>query len=116
MQMTKRDVQRLVYQLDNDMVRSLLLLAAARDNTRENFEELYHAATAFRAPRFPLVGEDVLNLGWKEGPDVGRILSEMSTWWMDKDFRPGRTECLAKLLENYPLNPEKRPAWITKKD
>jgi poly(A) polymerase len=116
MQMTKREVERLVYRLDNDMARSLLLLAASRENTRDQFEELYRAATAFRAPRFPLQGEDVLNLGWKEGPDVGRILSEMSNWWIEKDFKPGRTECLAKLLENYPLNPNTRPAWITKKD
>jgi poly(A) polymerase len=116
MGMTVKEVQRLVYQLDNDMVRSLLLLASARENTRDNLDDLYRAATSFRAPRFPLLGEDVLKLGWKEGPDVGRILGEMRDWWMEKDFRPGRTECLAKLLENYPLNPSAKPDWLKKRE
>lgn len=114
MRMSKKEVERLVYRLDNDMVRSLLLLAAARENTRENFDELYRAATAFRPPRFPLIGDDVMKLGWKEGPEVGRILSEMGEWWMDEEFRPGRTECLKRLQENYPPSTGTRPAWLPK--
>ncbi|TAL28965.1 MAG: CCA tRNA nucleotidyltransferase [Alphaproteobacteria bacterium] len=116
LRMSVKEVEQLVYRLDNDMVRSLLLLASARENTREHFDELYQAATAFRAPRFPLVGGDVLKIGWKEGPDVGRILGEISEWWMEQGFKPGRTECLAKLLENYPNNPDPKPAWLAKKE
>ncbi len=116
MQMTPAEVEKLVYRLDNDMVRSLLLLAAARENTRENFDKLYQVATAFRAPRFPVIGDDVLKLGWKQGPEVGRILDEMSEWWMEQGFKPGRTECLKRLQENYPPPPETRPAWIGTKE
>lgn len=116
LRMSVQEVQRLVYRLDNDMARSLLLLAAAREDTVENLDELYRAATSFRAPRFPLIGDDVMKLGWKEGPDVGRILFELSEWWMEKEFQPGRTECLQKLGSDYPAPPEVRPEWVGAKE
>ena len=116
MNMTPKEVERLVYRLDNDMVRSLLLLASARENSRENFNTLYRAATSFRPPRFPLIGDDVMKLGWKEGPDIGRILKEMGEWWMDAEFRPGRTECLSRLKDSYPPPPPPRPVWLGAKE
>ncbi|MEZ0226961.1 MAG: CCA tRNA nucleotidyltransferase [Alphaproteobacteria bacterium] len=112
MQMTEQEARKLVYRLDNDMARSLLLLASARENNRENLDDLYQAATGFRAPRFPLIGDDVMKLGWKEGPDVGRILDAMSEWWVEKEFQPGRTECLQKLGADYPSPAGNRPAWV----
>jgi poly(A) polymerase len=102
MDMTPVEVQRLVYRIGNDMTRSLLLLAAARESRTDNLDALYHTATSFRPPRFPLIGEDVLRAGWKQGPDVGRILNDLAEWWMDSEFRPGRTECLQKLKADYP--------------
>ena len=119
MSMSVKEVERLVYRLDNDMVRSLLLLASARENKRDRLDELYQAATVFRAPRFPIIGDDVLKLGWKQGPDVGRIMHEMGDWWVDQEFKPGRTECLKRLQENYPAPPpdtRQRPAWLGKKE
>ena len=117
MTMSVKDVQQLVYRLDNDMVRSLLLLAAARENNAGRLDELYHAATVFRAPRFPIIGDDVLKLGWKQGPDIGRIMDEMGDWWMNAEFQPGRTECLKRLQDTYPAPPpETKPKWIGAKE
>ncbi|HYD18513.1 MAG TPA: CCA tRNA nucleotidyltransferase [Patescibacteria group bacterium] len=97
--MTDAAMRQLVYRHGNDMARSLLLLAAAKagEEGEGNLDALYDLATAFRPPRFPLQGDDVLGLGIQAGPEVGRILSEMESWWLAEDFRPGRTEALAKL-------------------
>lgn len=92
-------VRRLVYTLGNDMAASLLLLAAAKRNKEEDLFNLYSIATNYRAPRFPLVGEDVMELGYKAGPDIGRILGEVEQWWLKGDFTAGRTACLQKLAE-----------------
>jgi poly(A) polymerase len=114
--MQPAEVQRLVYRIGNDTTRSLLLLSAAREGRDGNFKELYQAATAFRAPRFPLIGGDVIKLGWKEGPDVGRILEEMSEWWLKAEFKPGRTECLDKLKQDYPPPKAALPEWLKRKE
>lgn len=99
--MPARDVRKLVYHYGNDIARSLLLLAAAREFSGGDLEELYNVATAFRPPRFQLIGDDVLKLGWPQGPDIGRILKEMEGWWLAEDFRPGRTELLNRLRSEH---------------
>jgi tRNA nucleotidyltransferase/poly(A) polymerase len=40
----------------------------------------------WRAPRFPLGGEDVLALGVPAGPRVGAILRALEEWWIAKAF------------------------------
>lgn len=100
-QMTQEETHRAVYQLGNDVVRSLLLLGAAREGQDHNLQNVFQWATAFRPPRFPLIGQDVLDLGYAQGPEVGRILGEMEHWWINADFEPGRTSCLMKLKGDY---------------
>jgi poly(A) polymerase len=99
--MDETSARRSVYTLGNDMMRNLLLLAAARSGKEGRLEQLYQIATSFRAPRFPLMGEDVLALGYAPGPKVGRVLSSIEQWWMGQDFVPGRTECLQKLKAEF---------------
>jgi poly(A) polymerase len=48
-------------------------------------------------PTFPLRGRDVLALGVAAGPAVGELLAEVERWWIEGDFRAGRTACLSHL-------------------
>lgn len=48
-------------------------------------------------PAFPLRGADVLDAGLPEGPDVGRLLSEIEEWWIAGGFAADRAACLAEL-------------------
>lgn len=99
--MDQAAVNRAVYQLGNDVVRSLLLLTAAREGKDHNLADTFQWATAFRPPRFPLIGQDVLDLGYAQGPDIGRILGDMESWWLAENFEPGRSACLQKLQDDY---------------
>lgn len=99
--MDQAAIHRAVYRLGNDAVRSLLLLRAAREGRDDNLADTFQWATAFRPPRFPLIGQDVLDLGYPQGPDVGRILGDLESWWVASDFAPGRTACLEKLKSEY---------------
>ncbi len=93
------DVKKMVYKEGNDMVRSLFLLAATKDDDAAGLHDLYNEATVFRAPRLPVQGKDVLELGVQEGMQVGVMLREIESWWLDEGFKPNRVECLAKLKE-----------------
>lgn len=97
LRMDEKTTHHAVYKLGNDVVRSLLLLRAAASGTEENLRDIYGWATAFRVPRFPLVGNDVLAMGIPPGPEVGRVLADVEDWWASQDFAPGRTKCLERL-------------------
>ncbi len=97
LQMEESDVKKLVYKYGNDMAHNLLLLAAAKKPDHDALKPLYHAATSFRAPVFPLRGEDALKMGIKPGPEIGKMLRRIEEWWINEDFKPDRTACLAKM-------------------
>ena len=43
-------------------------------------------ADNWQQPRFPLTGRDVMAAGLAQGPEVGRILAAVETWWVEQDF------------------------------
>lgn len=96
-----KSVRQAVYRLGHDITRSLLLLKSARTGESGGLQNLLAAAVSFDVPRFPVEGRDLMNMGWKEGPDIGLILSALESWWVDQDFKPSRADCLDKLKTEY---------------
>ena len=47
-------------------------------------------------PNFPVSGKDLLNIGFKEGKEVGEKLNEIRDWWINKECKPSHKECLSK--------------------
>ena len=47
-------------------------------------------------PSFPVTGKDLLNMGFKEGKEVGEKLNEIRDWWINKECKPSHKECLSK--------------------
>ncbi|MEM1036465.1 MAG: CCA tRNA nucleotidyltransferase [Pseudomonadota bacterium] len=70
--------------------RALLAGADVRD--------LLAAVNAWRAPEFPISGDDALAVGL-EGPEIGQALSRVARVWVDSDFELGR-EALLTLLRD----------------
>ncbi|TVQ83208.1 MAG: CCA tRNA nucleotidyltransferase [Micavibrio sp.] len=99
-EMTGFEIRQCVFDMGNDILRDLIQLAAARaaeNSVREKYRGLYLEATSCRLPRFPVTGKDVIKLGVPEGKELGVFLKQVETWWRDRDFRSGRTECLEYL-------------------
>jgi poly(A) polymerase len=38
-----------------------------------------------------------MDLGVPHGPRIGILLAEVESWWEERDYRPGRGECLDRL-------------------
>jgi poly(A) polymerase len=96
--------RRLLYTLGAERFRDAALLAWAASiaeqptTTRHEVEawtDLLATAADWTPPVFPLKGRDLLTLGLKPGPAVGRLLEETERWWIDNDFVPDRAACLA---------------------
>lgn len=48
---------------------------------------------------FPLTGQDLLNRGIKSGPEIGRLLEQVRTWWIEQNRVPNKQACLDRALK-----------------
>jgi poly(A) polymerase len=93
----ERAQHRALYRLGAARFRDLALLSAARAGAASAVSRLIAIADAWPVPRLPIAGADALALGLAPGTHVGTLLRTLEDWWIDGDFRAGRTECLARL-------------------
>jgi poly(A) polymerase len=97
----ERAQRRARYRFGAERYRDIALLLAAEGKiSGPRLRELL--AGEWTPPAFPIGGGDVGALGVAEGPEVGRLLIAVRTWWEDADFEPDRAACLAKLAELHP--------------
>jgi poly(A) polymerase len=82
--MTPAERRRLLYRIGPEAYRDRARLAG--------YPQL--AASRLKPPRLPLQGRDLVALGVKPGPQVGRLLGAVERWWINRDFKPRRAQCL----------------------
>ena len=92
----ERTQRRALHHLGAALYRDLVLLAAAASGEAARVSALLALAEAWRPARFPLKGADLATLGFAPGPEMGRVLGEVETWWEEGDFRADRAACLAE--------------------
>lgn len=90
-------VRGLVYEYGAHAVKQMLILRMAHEGRR--YAALYHIADTFNPPKFPLTGQDGMDLGVRPGARLGQLLTAAELWWRAQDFVPDRQECLRKLAE-----------------
>jgi len=100
--------RRVLRRLGADTFRDLVLVAWAdersstghtRAERSKQWTALLDAADCWVAPKLPVRGQDVVDLGLASGPGIGRLLSAVDSWWESRDYRPDRAACLARLKE-----------------
>ncbi len=92
--------QAFLYRHGAEAFRDGVLLAWARSNDAPDNEARRSRATLaerWTPPELPIRGADVLELGVKPGPDVGRIVSAFEDWWISAGF-PMQPALIAKKL------------------
>ena len=82
-----------------DTVLAVMVQGALKrdDLTWADREAISWAAKDWKAPTFPVTGQDVLEAGLPPGPEVGEILHLLEDWWCLKAFEPNRAALLEKL-------------------
>ncbi len=93
--------RRAFYRLGAATCRDLALLAWAGEagprHDTAAWRALVAEAEAWKRPKFPLQGDDVLALGMAPGPAVGELLGRVEEWWIKGDFGADRKAALAHL-------------------
>ena len=106
MKINDLSLRRALYSSNSDQVCDFILLNWADEISSETggmrrsqkaWRDVWEIASAWTSPEFPLNGRDIVEIGIKEGPLVGEILSDMEEWWVGQSFQPDREACLTKL-------------------
>lgn len=63
----------------------------------ETLGGIYNSIRDIEVPDFPISGKDLMDLGFKPGPDMGRVLSELRDEWALSEFTANRSMLLEKV-------------------
>ena len=100
--------RRALHRLGPELVRDLALLAWSGElavtprlpsERTQGWVGLLEACDEWRGAVFPLQGQDALDLGIPEGPQIGELMTRIEDWWEEGGYQAGRGECLEKLKE-----------------
>ncbi|MDG2482434.1 MAG: CCA tRNA nucleotidyltransferase [Alphaproteobacteria bacterium] len=99
--MTREEQRRILYRHGDGIFRDLVLLAWAGDDEAraDHWRAMLETANAWDNPALPIRGNDVVEAGLAPGPEVGRVIAEIETWWSARDFQPDRAACLAVMTD-----------------
>lgn len=77
-------------------LQAILIKNAFSNNNSQIYqmEKIILFANSWSVPKFPLTGSDMLKLGYKQGPEVGKNLGKIERWWIESDFVPSREACM----------------------
>lgn len=98
--MSPREIRREVYRVGGAVFRDRVKLAWAASRgaaAAMQWRGMIALAEGWRAPAFPITGEDVVKAGVPKGPLVGQVLREVEDWWIDHDFLDDRLSAVEKL-------------------
>ena len=105
-ELSAQDIKQLLYNQDSNIVRDVLLLTWAEEqSTAENrgstrtqtWLDYLAMIDENTPPMFPLSGQDILDHGIPAGHRVGELLKSIEEWWASGGFKATREECLVKL-------------------
>lgn len=92
--------RRLKYWLGAERWQDQLMLALAEETRApEHWRAILAATDDLNVPAFPLRGEDVLARGVSPGPQVGKVLRAVESWWVEADFPEDAALLAARLDE-----------------
>ncbi|MCA1909415.1 MAG: CCA tRNA nucleotidyltransferase [Magnetospirillum sp.] len=98
--------RRALRRVGADTFRDLALVAWADAKARSGMTHsqetsrwlrLLDWADSWQPVVLPVRGADCLELGVPRGPAIGQALARVEAWWEERDYRPGRDECLDRL-------------------
>jgi poly(A) polymerase len=104
--MNNIDLKHALHKLGSKMTSDLILLAWSEEltikskqaNKRNNaWIDILEKCESWKDAKFPLNGKDVIALGIKEGPRVGKILTSVKKLWKKGGYIDGRKTCLKNL-------------------
>ena len=87
--------------IDIKQAKDMLVKGVSQDHllawaNMHNKNDVYDAVHSFEKPEFPN-GQDLLAMGYKVGPNLGQLLSDLQDQWMKSNYKLSKEELLNKV-------------------
>ncbi len=93
-----KTLRELLFYEEKEMVRDLYLLGLIRNHQEKNeSEKILQYIKNFSAPKFPVNGNDLLEVGVAGGKQMGEALARLQKIWIDSDFAKTKDELMGML-------------------
>ena len=73
--------------------------------SRNYFDKYLMKITNYKTKKIPLTGEDLLKMGFKPGKTIGEILASLETFWVEKNFKCSKNECIKFVQKFFTMKP-----------
>ena len=96
----KKNIIKYIYYHGQEICVSLVIYNFAEfpiNSKVKTYSRIISLIKKSKVPKLPILGRDIINLGIKPGPKVGKRLRLIENWWVTNNFKPSRKKCLEKL-------------------
>lgn len=93
----ERDAHQLIYKMGSGGYYDFIRYSCALNNRRGLGDYLVWLRS-YTHKKFPLTGDDLKSMGFKEGSDLGRVLRELEESWIASDFTLSHMELKMRAL------------------
>ena len=97
----KKDLIKSCYIFGKDLLSDLIIINCSKKYMNKKNLNKYlktiDSLKKIKVPVFTVVGKDILDLGVKTGPEVGKLLTKAENWWINSDFKISKKECMKKI-------------------
>tara|TARA_R110000868_G_scaffold218576_2_gene469120 strand:- start:53763 stop:54926 length:1164 start_codon:yes stop_codon:yes gene_type:complete len=91
------NIKQQAYTLGKDIYIDALKIQRCLNIKNEiRIQKTIESIELFDVPTFPISGDDLINLGYKTGEELGHALQELENWWLLNNFPP-KDACLLKI-------------------
>ena len=92
-QLLSDDWKFTAYYLGNDVALRLLLSSDMTDKIKNRMKLILE----FTKPEFPICGDDLIKLGFKQGVNLGKVLNKLEIKWVKSNFLIDKDQLLAEI-------------------
>ena len=78
-----------------------------------NKDDVYDTVHSFEKPEFPINGKDLLAMGYRAGPQLGKLLSDLQELWMKSNYKLSKEELLKRVPVQESIVLEKVSRFMT---
>jgi tRNA nucleotidyltransferase (CCA-adding enzyme) len=78
-----------------------------------NKNDVYDTVHSFEKPEFPVNGKDLLAMGYRAGPQLGQLLTDLQDQWMKSNYKLSKEDLLKKVPVQESIVLEKVSRFMT---
>lgn len=92
-----REAKLWIYRHGHALARQMVCIGLMRARRDKITNDIFEILQDWEVPVLPVGGQELMKEGISAGPEIGRLLRLIETWWIENDYAPDRESCLIKL-------------------